>query len=121
MNIGRNDPCHCGSGKKYKKCCLEKDEEARRKEAAPPTPKPFQMTKSATPNHEERPEPPPDPYIEAWNARYEEFETGDYEARVALFNRTLDEVELMDAEMAFEMLEQLFRQAAERDDRDRYD
>lgn len=25
--IGRNDPCHCGSGKKYKKCCLSKDEE----------------------------------------------------------------------------------------------
>ncbi len=22
-NIGRNDPCPCGSGKKYKKCCLE--------------------------------------------------------------------------------------------------
>jgi uncharacterized protein YecA (UPF0149 family) len=20
--IGRNDPCYCGSGKKYKKCCL---------------------------------------------------------------------------------------------------
>jgi uncharacterized protein YecA (UPF0149 family) len=20
--IGRNDPCSCGSGKKYKKCCL---------------------------------------------------------------------------------------------------
>jgi SWIM/SEC-C metal-binding protein len=20
-NIGRNDPCYCGSGKKYKKCC----------------------------------------------------------------------------------------------------
>ena len=20
--VGRNDPCHCGSGKKYKKCCL---------------------------------------------------------------------------------------------------
>ena len=19
---GRNDPCHCGSGKKYKKCCM---------------------------------------------------------------------------------------------------
>jgi preprotein translocase subunit SecA len=24
---GRNDPCHCGSGRKYKKCCLRKDEE----------------------------------------------------------------------------------------------
>jgi len=21
MKIGRNDPCPCGSGKKYKKCC----------------------------------------------------------------------------------------------------
>ena len=27
---GRNDPCHCGSGKKYKKCCLQKDEEGFR-------------------------------------------------------------------------------------------
>jgi len=25
---GRNDPCHCGSGKKHKHCCLEKDQEA---------------------------------------------------------------------------------------------
>ncbi|MFO7936135.1 MAG: YchJ family protein [Kiritimatiellia bacterium] len=23
--IGRNDPCPCGSGKKYKKCCISKD------------------------------------------------------------------------------------------------
>ena len=23
---GRNEPCHCGSGKKYKHCCLAKDE-----------------------------------------------------------------------------------------------
>ena len=22
LKIGRNDPCPCGSGKKYKKCCL---------------------------------------------------------------------------------------------------
>ena len=21
--VGRNDPCSCGSGKKYKKCCLK--------------------------------------------------------------------------------------------------
>jgi hypothetical protein len=26
--IGRNEPCPCGSGKKYKKCCLAKDEAA---------------------------------------------------------------------------------------------
>jgi tetratricopeptide (TPR) repeat protein len=27
---GRNDPCHCGSGKKYKKCCQPKEEAAER-------------------------------------------------------------------------------------------
>ena len=27
LRTGRNAPCHCGSGKKYKKCCLAKDEE----------------------------------------------------------------------------------------------
>ncbi|WP_130860658.1 YecA family protein [Gracilibacillus phocaeensis] len=25
MEVGRNDPCPCGSGKKYKKCCMKKD------------------------------------------------------------------------------------------------
>lgn len=25
--IGRNDPCPCGSGKKYKKCCLPKEQQ----------------------------------------------------------------------------------------------
>lgn len=23
--LKRNDPCRCGSGKKYKNCCIEKD------------------------------------------------------------------------------------------------
>jgi hypothetical protein len=27
--IGRNEPCPCGSGIKYKKCCLRKQEDAR--------------------------------------------------------------------------------------------
>jgi SEC-C motif-containing protein len=29
MTTGRNDPCPCGSGRKYKKCCLVRDEAAR--------------------------------------------------------------------------------------------
>jgi hypothetical protein len=29
---GRNDRCPCGSGKKYKRCCLESDEKKRRKQ-----------------------------------------------------------------------------------------
>lgn len=32
--VGRNDPCPCGSGQKYKKCCLAKDDlfESRRRD-----------------------------------------------------------------------------------------
>jgi hypothetical protein len=58
---GRNEPCHCGSGKKYKQCCLEKDEAKRRAQrasgeepahagAAPPAdaPKPGPATKKQT-------------------------------------------------------------------------
>ncbi len=33
QRTGRNDPCPCGSGKKYKKCCLPKDELAARNPA----------------------------------------------------------------------------------------
>ena len=34
--IGRNDPCPCGSGKKYKHCCLRRDEETSRTATRPP-------------------------------------------------------------------------------------
>ena len=32
--IGRNDLCPCGSGKKYKRCCLARDEAAARENLA---------------------------------------------------------------------------------------
>jgi hypothetical protein len=35
VTLGRNDPCWCGSGKKYKKCHLESDEKSR---PGPPSP-----------------------------------------------------------------------------------
>jgi uncharacterized protein len=28
--VGRNDPCPCGSGKKYKNCCLQKEQQQKR-------------------------------------------------------------------------------------------
>ncbi len=33
-NLGRNDPCHCGSGKKYKQCHLAEDETKARADRA---------------------------------------------------------------------------------------
>jgi preprotein translocase subunit SecA len=32
--LGPNDPCHCGSGKKYKKCHMRQDQQERRERAA---------------------------------------------------------------------------------------
>ena len=32
--IGRNDPCPCGSGKKYKKCCMARDKAAQAERVA---------------------------------------------------------------------------------------
>lgn len=29
MSLGRNDPCRCGSGRKYKKCCLPLDQQEK--------------------------------------------------------------------------------------------
>jgi hypothetical protein len=53
-SLGRNEPCHCGSGKKYKQCCLDKDEaaarEARAKAAA---------ETAAQGSGPEKPPPPP--------------------------------------------------------------
>jgi SEC-C motif len=60
---GRNEPCHCGSGRKYKHCCLEKDEKkaaaarakaaaeapAQSAEAAPPMPPRRQKPKTDQP------------------------------------------------------------------------
>ena len=34
--VGRNEPCPCGSGKKYKKCCLNKPQESVDMQAASP-------------------------------------------------------------------------------------
>ena len=34
MKVGRNDPCPCGSGLKYKKCCLGKDIQVNREPGA---------------------------------------------------------------------------------------
>jgi tetratricopeptide (TPR) repeat protein len=36
--IGRNAPCPCGSGKKYKKCCLARDSKPGGREASPALP-----------------------------------------------------------------------------------
>lgn len=52
MKVGRNDPCHCGSGKKYKHCCYAKDSE--KSEVAVLEPEPAdQADEEASEEHED--------------------------------------------------------------------
>jgi tetratricopeptide (TPR) repeat protein len=60
QKLGRNDPCHCGSGKKYKKCCLSKDAAAAHKQAASP------QTDDKPPQRPAVPPPEPSPIV-LWN------------------------------------------------------
>ncbi len=62
---GRNDPCHCGSGKKYKHCCMDKDEEADRAARAEQAPAATQAEpeENAQPPH---PTPPPHATGQPW-------------------------------------------------------
>ena len=41
--LGRNEKCHCGSGKKYKNCCLQKDLEAENAEEEKAAEDPYEV------------------------------------------------------------------------------
>ena len=59
---GRNEPCYCGSGRKYKQCCLRKDEEKAAKareiaakaaaEAPPPSAEEAAAKPARAPKHQ---------------------------------------------------------------------
>ncbi len=116
MKVGRNDPCPCGSGKKYKKCCLAKDEVAARQAAQERAAalravephsggEPF----AGFPSYTLPPPPEPRPRSPEEAAReelWEAFQNADAAEQPALFRRALAD-ELLDDEYAFEMLAQL--------------
>jgi hypothetical protein len=125
MALGRNEPCHCGSGKKYKKCCLDQDQADARAALAPP-PGAVQAPRRRI-NLDDDPEfdlgqrlrdlaredtfadedEAPDPFLEA-------FEALEYEEQIAQFTETLDEGAMDDIELAFGMLELIHAQSVER-------
>ncbi|MPZ21567.1 MAG: hypothetical protein GEV06_27300 [Luteitalea sp.] len=56
---GRNEPCHCGSGRKYKQCCLDRDEAEERAARAKATEEP-RPSAEATPAPRRPPKPQTD-------------------------------------------------------------
>jgi hypothetical protein len=153
---GRNDPCPCGSGKKYKNCCLRKDQEtedasyrASGPESFPPPPPmpaepPVFSGKTwaqAARDLEEKDSdyPDDDEWEEDWDedededeeperspeaeALWAEFQDSPYAGQVILFTRALDNKDVLDADLAFDMLDHLFDANRKRgpEERQRFD
>jgi hypothetical protein len=133
MKPSRNDPCPCGSGKKYKKCCLAKDEAA-----APsyvPAPRPWaeepvaaagatdrdtQLPSAPKPASDPAPPEEPDPLREKRDQWWKEFQAADFEGRVNRFKTALDQPDLLDDDVAFESLNFIRRTANGPEQRERF-
>jgi len=100
-NIGRNDPCPCGSGKKYKKCCLSKEREGR-------TPAPLDQSVPQEPMALS-----PQTSEDAQDGPWERFEAGEYEDQIAIYLAQLKSGSL-DEDFAFEMVSRIHPQARKR-------
>lgn len=59
--LGRNDPCHCGSGKKYKQCHLGQDEAAARESRQKAQAKAAEAEPAPASEAENSPRPGPSP------------------------------------------------------------
>jgi hypothetical protein len=107
--IGRNDLCPCGSGKKYKHCCLAKDQGKRVDSRTSPLPlerpRPEQPMRAV-------PTPLPAPRITTeedlrWEAFWERFTAADLDGRVAIAIETIQSEPNDGGELAFELVDAL--------------
>lgn len=90
--VGRNDPCPCGSGKKYKKCCLLKERAGKMAEL-----------------REERARKG------YWDRFWRRFDVAGYRGKTTIFHEYLNGSSL-DGEVVFDMLHGLLREARKRRD-----
>ncbi len=135
MKAGRNDPCPCGSGRKYKKCCLGKDQSraagtpglprqeaksARNDPAAPAVAPPPAGTAQPTFVPQAQPAPTDAPAPPTTRSRLAEFRKHDYANRALLFEQSVREGPI-DASTARDMLALLRDECIRRNERDRFD
>jgi hypothetical protein len=117
MKVGRNDPCACGSGKKYKKCCLQKDEQAAIEARAE------QEVRRAAPKAHSLDGEHVTGEIEYSTSRsaaadqcWEAFEDADDETKFTLFRQALEQTDVLDDELAFDMLLDIYCACVERNE-----
>lgn len=132
---GRNAPCHCGSGKKYKACCLRKDEELEEKIPSDDLEDDYQYSDDVEYDEYEEEESyeedesdltkrqemldllglgDNDEYDEETEAFWEEYEELSYDKKVELFHEKMNAPEWVDEEdMSFDMLNCIYVQMVE--------
>jgi hypothetical protein len=127
---GRNAPCPCGSGRKYKNCCLPADE-ARERAARASAPAagavsvwddPAELDDEFEDDFDPPGSPgwpPDDPLVAAQSSLWEQFAAAEYEDQIRLFQEALQGATL-DADLAFEMLAQIEAEAQERGELGRF-
>lgn len=116
---GRNDPCECGSGKKYKKCCLPKDEEVRVQAVTGKTiDSPIHQARNAArlDDDDESFTPVSNPLAEARLDYLDAAEAMDFEGRREMFTNMFVN-NIISSDFAFEMAELLQEAAANDADR----
>ncbi len=93
---GRNDPCWCGSGKKYKHCHMKQDQQEAKKPIVPSPvpanePKPPKVQSLAPTQNEPLARLPEEIAADAQaKAEWEQFEQADVDGKVAMFLEKLD-------------------------------
>jgi hypothetical protein len=108
---GRNDPCWCGSGKKYKHCHMKQDQQEAKKSVSFPADEPEPSQALAPVRDELSARSPEEIAADAQaEAEWKQFERADVDGKIAMFLEKLDSRQL-DAEDSFEMLLQIRNQS----------
>src|SRR6056297_42933 len=92
-HIGRNEPCPCGSGKKYKKCCLDKDQIEQRAQREVQKMLPMESADAW------RDEPDACDEVQEWEEDpcmeefYSRFDTADFAERLVMFREIMSQMQ----------------------------
>ncbi|OGF66141.1 MAG: hypothetical protein A2Y62_06365 [Candidatus Fischerbacteria bacterium RBG_13_37_8] len=107
MKVGRNELCPCGSGKKYKKCCMEKDliDET--------------LSQHDVDNEQMLFPEAADSSTDQIDEFCDDFEAKNYEDKVACVIDAIDNLIFID-DMAFDMLDILYQESCKHNDRFRF-
>jgi len=108
--IGRNDPCPCGSGKKYKKCCLEKNEQAAKRMPAADDDeagedKELEYTPAFLRQMGKEAKKRASPERKRWMRFWEEFEEASVDEKIERASELIESIPEFKGELAFSLMD----------------